>query len=65
MTLDEHPQLQPVLLPGERSGRGSHFLRDHLFTAPTHSRVSQSDLARIAEWLDSPSVAARFLAAAT
>jgi hypothetical protein len=65
MTLDEHSQLHPVLLSGERAGRGSHFLRDHLFTAPTHARVSPSDLARLAVWLDSSGVASRVLAVAT
>jgi len=44
MTLDQHPQLQPMLMPGERAGKGAEFLRDRLFTLPTHSRVTQSDL---------------------
>jgi hypothetical protein len=51
MTLEQHPQLQPVLLPGERAGKGSDFLRDRLFTLPTHSRVNGSDLARLEKWL--------------
>ena len=51
LTLEEHAQLQPLLLPGERAGRGSERLRDALFTLPTHSRVNRSDLARLEAWL--------------
>jgi perosamine synthetase len=51
MTLEQHPQLQPMLLPGERAGKGSEALRDRLFTLPTHSRVNRSDLTRLAKWL--------------
>jgi hypothetical protein len=51
MTLEQHSQLQPMLMPGERSGKGSEILRDTLFTLPTHSRVNRSDLARLEEWL--------------
>jgi dTDP-4-amino-4,6-dideoxygalactose transaminase len=51
MTLEQHPQLQPMLLPGERAGRGSETLRDRLFTLPTHSRVNRSDLNRLEKWL--------------
>jgi perosamine synthetase len=52
MTLEQHPQLRPLLHSGERAGKGSQFLRDRLFTVPTHSRVEQSDRAGLAEWLD-------------
>jgi hypothetical protein len=52
MTLDQHPQLSPQLLPGERAGKGSQLLRDRLFTVPTHAGVGESDLARLSEWLD-------------
>jgi len=51
LTLEQHAQLQPILLPGERAGKGAELLRDRLFTLPTHSRVTQSDLERVAEWL--------------
>jgi hypothetical protein len=51
MTLDEHPQLRALLLPGERAGKGSQFLRDRLFTVPTHSRVDQAFFAALSEWL--------------
>ena len=51
MTLEQHPQLQPMLVPGERAGKGSETLRDRLFTLPTHSRVNRSDLSRLEEWL--------------
>jgi hypothetical protein len=52
MTLDQHPQLRPVLLSGERAGKGSKSLRDGLFTIPTHSQVGDADLARVADWLN-------------
>jgi hypothetical protein len=54
MTLDEHPQLTALLLPGERAGKGSRFLRDRLFTVPTHSHVDQTFFAGLAEWLEAP-----------
>ena len=65
MTLDEHPQLNPLLLPGERAGNGSRFLRDNLFTAPTHSRVGQSDLTSLTKWLSGGELETHVLAAAT
>jgi hypothetical protein len=51
MTLEEHPQLRPMLLTGERGGKGSDLLRDRLFTLPTHSRVNRADLTRLVKWL--------------
>ena len=54
MTLEEHPQLQPMLASKERSGKGAEMLRDRLFTLPTHSRVASSDLARLRDWLNAP-----------
>lgn len=51
MTLDQHPQLQQMLVPGERAGKGSEILRDRLFTLPTHSHVKHSDLIRVEKWL--------------
>ena len=50
-TLDEHPQLHPMLAPGERAGRGATQLRDRAFTLPTHSRVTDADIARASDWL--------------
>lgn len=55
ITLGQHAQLQPLLMPGERAGKGAEFLRDRLFTLPTHSRVTQPDLERVAKWLGYPS----------
>jgi hypothetical protein len=52
MTLDEHPQLRALLLPGERAGKGSQFLRDRIFTVPTHSHVDQAFFVGLAEWLE-------------
>lgn len=57
MTLDQHPQLWPVLLSGERAGNGSRFLRDRLFTVPTHARVTRDDLSTLARWLEGRSAA--------
>jgi len=51
LTLEQHDQLQPMLAVGERAGKGSAFLRDRLFTLPTHSRVGPHDLARLQHWL--------------
>jgi hypothetical protein len=65
ITLDEHPQLQSILHIGERAGKGSNFLRDHLFTTPTHARVSPSDIVGIANWLNSSALSAPILAPAT
>lgn len=52
MTLDQHGQLNPLLLPNERAGPGSALLRDRLFTVPTHSRVRDVDIARLIDWLN-------------
>jgi dTDP-4-amino-4,6-dideoxygalactose transaminase len=51
LTVKQHEPLTPNLVAGEKAGKGSVFLRDRLFTAPTHSRVRSEDLARLAEWL--------------
>ncbi len=51
LTLEQHEQLQPVLSPGEKAGKGSAFLRDRLFTLPTHSRVGSSDMVRLQSWI--------------
>lgn len=52
MTLDEHQQLRGLLLPGERAGKGSQFLRDRLFTVPTHTHVDQTFFAGLVAWLE-------------
>lgn len=52
MTLDQHVQLNPLLLPNERAGPGSALLRDRLFTVPTHSRVRDVDIARLIAWFN-------------
>ena len=52
MTLDQHPQLWPVLLSGERAGSGSRLLRDRLFTVPTHARVTRADLSKLVQWIE-------------
>ena len=54
LTLEQHEQLRPNLLPGETAGKGSVLLRDRLFTMPTHSRVGRADLARLSDWLATP-----------
>jgi dTDP-4-amino-4,6-dideoxygalactose transaminase len=58
MTLDQHEQLQPLLAPRERAGKGAGLLRDRLFTIPTHSRVGSADVARLGDWLRAPGVSA-------
>jgi hypothetical protein len=52
LTLVQHPQLGSMILPGETAGKGSQFLRDRLFTVPTHSRLERSDLVWLVDWLD-------------
>lgn len=51
LTLDQHVQLRPILADRESAGRGAQRLRDRLFTAPTHSRVSAADVGRFQRWL--------------
>jgi hypothetical protein len=50
ITLDEHPETRKVLA-GTESLDGARHLRDRLYTAPTHSLVSDGDARRIAAWL--------------
>jgi perosamine synthetase len=50
-TLEEHRELRPILLEGERAGSGSVFLRDRLFTLPTHSFVDRRCLDDLASWM--------------
>jgi hypothetical protein len=52
-TLDQHPQLRPILAPLEHAGKGAIQLRDRLFTLPTHAGVQRRDAARIAQWMAS------------
>jgi dTDP-4-amino-4,6-dideoxygalactose transaminase len=65
LTLDQHAQSQRLLVSGECAGKGSRFLRDRLFTLPTHARVGKADLARFSEWLGARVVQSAFLAAVT
>jgi hypothetical protein len=65
MTLAHHAQLAPLLAVGETAGAGSGFLRDRLFTAPTHFRVNESDIAGITEWLEGPRAQSSALVAVT
>jgi hypothetical protein len=55
MTLEQHGELHPILLPNEKAGKGAEHLRDRLFTLPTHSRVDPSDFERMGTWLSSQS----------
>ena len=64
MTLEEHPQLRPLLHAGERAGKGSQFLRDRLFTVPTHARFEQSDRTWLTEWLGGNDAEPRLLISA-
>jgi perosamine synthetase len=52
MTLDEHSELGSLLLAGERAGTGSRFLRDRLYTIPTHSAMGSAELAGLAGWFE-------------
>jgi hypothetical protein len=65
LTLEQHPELKSILIAGERAGKGAILLRDRLFTLPTHSRVRDADLSRLAEWLTAaPSVSSPATASA-
>ena len=65
LTLDQHEQLAPILATGERAGRGAQQLRDRLFTAPTHSRLTASDVGRFERWLAGSHLPVRLEAVAT
>ena len=65
LTLDQHDQLRPILADGERAGPGAQRLRDRLFTAPTHSRVSAADVRRFQQWVARPDSPVRLEALAT
>jgi hypothetical protein len=65
LTLDQHEQLAPILAAGERAGRGAQQLRDRLFTAPTHSRVTARDVVRFERWLVGSHSPMRLYAVAT
>jgi perosamine synthetase len=65
MTLDQHPQLWPLLLSGERAGKGSQMLRDGLFTFPTHAHVDASDLTQLSDWLETPEMEPQLLVSAS
>jgi dTDP-4-amino-4,6-dideoxygalactose transaminase len=50
LTLEQHEPLRRSLAAREHAGPGSTFLRDRLFTLPTHSRVSEGDLSHLLRW---------------
>jgi hypothetical protein len=51
MTLDQHAELQPLLVAGERAGLGSLELRDRLLTVPTHSYMHAPDVDHVVDAL--------------
>jgi perosamine synthetase len=65
LTLEQHSQLRPLILPGESAGTGARLLRDRLFTLPTHYRVDERDLTRLAEWFNQDRLMSRALVPAT
>lgn len=65
MTLDQHAQLRPLLLAGESSGKGARYLRDHLFTIPTHAHFTPSAVGSLTDWLATRAVQSPILVAAT
>jgi hypothetical protein len=50
-TLHEQVELAPQLLPGEPPTPGAAFLRKSLFTLPTHSFVTGTDLLALQRWM--------------
>ena len=63
LTLDQHPELRIVLHAGERAGSGSRYLRDRLFTVPTHARVGRSHPEAVVGWLAEARLDPRFVPA--
>jgi hypothetical protein len=61
MTLDQHPQLRSVLHAGEIAGPGSRYLKDRLFTVPTHARVGHAYQAELVDWLTVDRLPPRFV----
>ncbi|HMC55900.1 MAG TPA: DegT/DnrJ/EryC1/StrS family aminotransferase [Gemmatimonadaceae bacterium] len=51
VTLAEHPATGTVLATPAPALAGARTLRDTLFTLPTHSRVAETDMRRVREWL--------------
>jgi len=52
-SLHEHAPLAPLLAEGERASHapGAEELARHLFTLPTHSRITSGDLDRLVRWM--------------
>ncbi len=52
VTLGELPETTKLLLEGEESGPGATRLSRGLLTLPTHQRIREAYLARVAQWLE-------------
>lgn len=50
LTLEEHEELRPHLLFGEKAGKGCEVLRDRLFVTPTHSRLDHQMIDALGNW---------------
>lgn len=52
-SLYEHAPLAPLLAEGEQASHapGAEALARHLFTLPTHSRITSDDLDRLVRWM--------------
>jgi dTDP-4-amino-4,6-dideoxygalactose transaminase len=50
LTLEQHAELRPHLLFGEKAGKGSEVLRDRLYVAPTHSRLDHQTVDALGDW---------------
>ena len=50
-TLHEQEELRPCLVPGEPPTPGATWLRERLFTLPTHGLVAAGDLEAIGGWV--------------
>lgn len=51
ITLDEHVETRRILEESPATLAGARHLRDRLFTLPTHSHVTDRDVARLGKWL--------------
>ena len=53
-TLHEQEELRPCLVPGEPPTPGAAWLRERLFTLPTHGLVAARDVRALARWVGRP-----------
>lgn len=58
-TLHEQEELRPFLVPGEPATPGAEWMRERLFTLPTHGLLTPGDLEALSGWVQGAGVASR------